>query len=166
MNKNILLVLGSPNAADGTLGPIALSRLQVCQQLYSEQPQKIGLTGGFGPHFNTSPRPHAFYLKEALLEAGIPSSAIIALIESSHSVEDATLSKWLIDEYKPDRITIITSDFHVERARIIFDAVYAPFSKFTFVAASSDSIEPSLIMPLIQHEKVAIQDLRDHGVRF
>lgn len=161
-----MLVLGSPNSPKGELGPIAISRLQVCRQLYDQEPQKIVLTGGFGLHFNTSPQSHAFYLKQVLLEAGIAPADILPLVESRHSVEDATLSKWIIESHKPAHLTIVTSDFHVERAKLIFEAVYAPFRQFTFVGASSAHLDPSLIAPLVRHEKVALQDLRDHGVRF
>ena len=161
-----MLVLGSPNSPTGELGPIAISRLQVCRQLYAHEPQKIVVTGGFGLHFNTSPRPHAFYLKQALLKAGVGPADILPLVESRHSVEDATLSKWIIDACKPVNVTIVTSDFHFERAKLIFEAVYAPFNQFTFVAASSDHIDTSLIAPLVRHEQVAVQELRDYGVRF
>jgi uncharacterized SAM-binding protein YcdF (DUF218 family) len=162
----IILVLGSPNSATGVLSLMAMSRLQVCRHLYVVEPRKIVLTGGYGAHFNTSDKPHAYYLREALLNANVPSNDILALVESRHSVEDATLSKWIIDKYSPEEITIVTSDYHVARAKVIFDAVYAPFKRFTFVPAPSAHIDRSIINPLVQHEQVALQDLLDNGVRF
>lgn len=162
----IILVLGSPNSATGELSPMAVSRLQLCLQLYSTEPRKIVLTGGFGTHFNTSDKPHAYYLKQALLNAAVSADNILALVESSHSVDDATLSKWIINEYNPEEITIVTSDYHLARAHVIFKAVYSPFENFTFASASSEHIDRSLIDPLVQHEQVALRDLLDNGVRF
>lgn len=162
----IILVLGSPNEPDGTLSQMAQGRIEICQKLYKSGACKIVLTGGFGPHFNTTGKPHAHYLKQNLLNENICENDILALIESRHSVEDATLSRWIIAEYQPEEIIIITSDYHFDRAKMIFDAVYAPFTDFSFSLASTDNIDPAILDELIQHEKVAIQDLLDHGVRF
>lgn len=162
----LILVLGSPNAADGALSVMAESRLQTCWSEYAKEPAKIILTGGFGAHFNTSDKPHAYYLKQKLISMGVLEADIVALVESAHSVEDATLSKWVIEAYHPEAMTIITSDYHYERSKIIFEAVYAPFQQFTFSLASSEKVKPEILEPLIRHENIALQDLLDNGVRF
>lgn len=162
----LILVLGSPNAADGILSPMAESRLKTCLSVYAKEKVKIMLTGGFGTHFNISDKPHAYHLKQRLIAAGVPEEDILALVESRHSVEDATLSKWAIEEYNPEAITIITSDYHYERAKVIFEAVYAPFQGFSFSLASSEKVDPEILEPLLRHEKVAMQDLLDNGLRF
>lgn len=162
----IILVLGSPNEPDGTLSAMAVSRLDVCINLYKEGWDKIVLTGGFGTHFNTSPMPHAHYLRRDLMSKGVDANDILALVESRHSVEDATLSKWIVDDYKPEEIAIVTSDYHARRTRIIFDAVYAPFDRFHIVAASSEAVDGQLLRQLIEHEHKAVSDLLENGVRF
>ncbi|MBE9464277.1 YdcF family protein [Dyadobacter subterraneus] len=162
----IILVLGSPNEPDGTLSEMAKSRLKFCQNLYRSGTYKIVLTGGYGPHFNTTDKPHAYYLQQALISQNVKEEDILALVESRHSVEDATLSKWIITKYQPEEIIIITSDYHFERAKMVFDAVYAPFMDFSFSLASSENVDPETLNLLIQHEKIALQDLIDHGVRF
>jgi vancomycin permeability regulator SanA len=162
----IILVLGSPNADDGTLSEMALSRLDVCIGLYQNEPFKIILTGGFGAHFNKANKPHAFYLKQKLLSLGVPMEDILAIVEASNSVEDATLSKWIIEKYSPEEIIIVTSDYHFERAKLIFETVYAPFANISFALASSSGINGSIIDPLILHEKVSIKNLMEYGVRF
>ena len=162
----LILVLGSPNFEDGSLSSIAKSRLEVCKTLYKQGNAKIALTGGFGAHFNTSLKPHAYYLKTQLIADDIPEQDIMALIESRHSVEDATLSKWMIEEYKPAEIIIVTSDYHYERAKVIFKAVFKPFDQFTFSLAPSTDVDPEILNPLIRHEAIALQDLIANGVRF
>ena len=162
----ILLVLGSPNAADGKLSPMALGRLNECLNLYRGSEYKIALTGGFGAHFNVSPQAHAVYLKEFLIKEGVKEADILGLIESAHSVEDATLSRWLITAYCPDEVVVITSDYHYARAKLIFETVYAPFRAIRFQLASSEGIDATIVSPLVAHERVALQDLLDNGVRF
>lgn len=162
----IILVLGSPNEPDGKLSEMAKSRIAICRELYKPETYKIVLTGGFGPHFNTTDKPHSYYLKQNLVSENVREEDILALIESRHSVEDATLSKWIIAKYQPEEIFIVTSDYHFERAKIIFEAVYAPFTDFSFSIASSENVAFEILNRLIQHEKVAVQDLLDHGVRF
>jgi uncharacterized SAM-binding protein YcdF (DUF218 family) len=162
----ILIVLGSPNGSDGTLSKMAESRLDCCIRLYQHGKHKILLTGGFGLHFNVSEKPHAWYLKQKLAATGIAEEDVLGMVESGNSVEDATLSKWILQELDPARVTIITSDYHLERAKLIFKTVYAPYEKIDFHAASSVHIDPVIIDSLIKHEKIAVQDLLENGVRF
>ena len=162
----ILLVLGSPNSPEGQLSEMALSRLEACCQLYSLEKAPIVLTGGFGAHFNTSDQPHAYYLRQYLLAHGIPPEAILGLVESANTVQDSTLSKWILDQYKPQEVVVITSDYHVPRAQVVFEAVYAPFRNLTYVGTSSANVDPAILLPLQQHEVRALQDLKDNGVRF
>lgn len=162
----IIVVLGAPNSEEGVLSEMAMSRVKLCVSLYEKEHAGIILTGGFGAHFNTTEKPHAFYLKEMLKKEGVPESAILGMIASSHSVEDATLSKWVIGALKPEEILIVTSDYHQKRAKIIFDAVYEPFKNLSFFSASSEFVDPEILNPLVAHEKQAVEDLLKNGVRF
>lgn len=64
----IIIVLGSPNSNEGVLSEMVKSRVEVCLSLFEKNNTGIVLTGGYGAHFNTTGKPHAFYLKEALLK--------------------------------------------------------------------------------------------------
>jgi uncharacterized SAM-binding protein YcdF (DUF218 family) len=162
----ILLVLGSPNSSDGELSQMAISRLDVCWQWYATERTPIVLTGGFGAHFNTTDKPHAQYLKENLLARGVLSTDILALIESANTVEDAVLSKWIVETYTPQEVIVITSVYHLARAKMVFEAVYAPFQQLAFVPASTENLDCHVLDPLLRHEARALQDLKDNGVRF
>lgn len=162
----IIIVLGSPNAPDGTLSPMAVSRLAICLKLYREGWDKILLTGGFGAHFNTSSKAHGYYLREVLINAGVKTEDILGLVESRHSVEDATLSRPIITQLAPDQVAIVTSDYHAKRAKMIFDAVYAPFDRFLLFEASSVMVQQEVLQKLTEHEHQAVLDLIENGVRF
>src|SRR6185503_13510096 len=125
--KEVIIVLGAPNDDSGVLSDIARQRAQLAGLEYYRRPQcKVVLTGGFGAHFNTSPKPHASHLAEFLRGAGIPAVDLIECGTSSNTVEDAVHSKRLLDGMPHHCPLVITSDFHVRRATLIFRAVYFP----------------------------------------
>ena len=160
----VIVVLGSPNFPDGTLGPIALDRLQGCLSIFNSQKHKILCTGGFGAHFNTSPVAHANYLKDFLIQKGVPSTAFLPLALSSNTVEDAVMSKSILMEVEYKDLIIITSDYHVARVKFIFTEILKDFN-LNFKAVTHHSID-DVLEPLIQHEKVAMDQLISNGLYY
>jgi uncharacterized SAM-binding protein YcdF (DUF218 family) len=160
----VIVVLGSPNFPDGTLGPIALDRLQGCFSIFNYQKHKIICTGGFGAHFNTSPVAHANYLKDFLIQKGVPSTAFLPLALSSNTVEDAVMSKSILKETDFKDLIIITSEYHVARVEFIFTEILKDFN-LNFKAVTHHSID-DVLEPLIQHEKVAMDQLISNGLYY
>ena len=160
----VIVVLGSPNFPDGTLGHIALDRLQGCLSIFNSQKHKILCTGGFGAHFNTSPVAHANYLKDFLILKGVPSTAFLPLALSSNTVEDAVMSKSILKETDFKDLIIITSEYHVARVEFIFTEILKDFN-LNFKAVAHHSID-DVLEPLIQHEKVAMDKLISNGLYY
>ena len=160
----VIVVLGSPNFPDGTLGPIALDRLQGCLSIFNSQKHKILCTGGFGAHFNTSPVAHANYLKDFLILKGVPSTAFLPLALSSNTVEDAVMSKSILMKTVFKDLIIITSEYHVARVKFIFTEILKDFN-LNFKAVTHHSID-DVLEPLIQHEKVAMDQLISNGLYY
>jgi len=160
----VIVVLGSPNFPDGTLGPIALDRLQGCLSIFNSQKHKILCTGGFGAHFNTSPVAHANYLKDFLVEQGVPSTAFLPLALSSNTVEDAVMSKSILMKTVFKDLIITTSEYHVARVEFIFTEILKDFN-LNFKAVAHHSID-GVLEPLIQHEKVAMDQLISNGLYY
>ncbi len=160
----VIVVLGSPNFPDGTLGPIALDRLQGCLSIFNSQKHKILCTGGFGAHFNTSPVAHANYLKDFLILKGVPSTAFLPLALSSNTVEDAVMSKSILMKTVFKDLIIITSEYHVARVKFIFTEILKDFN-LNFKAVAHHSID-GVLEPLIQHEKVAMDQLISNGLYY
>lgn len=163
--NNILLVLGAPNSPEGLLSPIAISRLDTCYAVYQREGSNILLTGGFGSHFNTTNKPHAWYAAQYLIGKGIPTHKILGYVESRNTVEDATLSKPLITAFQPSRVTIITSEYHLQRAGFIFFDIYQDLIPLHFIAAPSYNLRIEELQALIQHETKAMEDLKLNGLR-
>jgi uncharacterized SAM-binding protein YcdF (DUF218 family) len=56
---------------------------------------------------------------------GIDPVAIIDSVMSTNTLEDASLSRPIIEQYNVGDILVVTSDFHYERARFIFEREFA-----------------------------------------
>ena len=163
---DLIVVLGSPNADDGRLYDVAIGRCELALEVYRENPeQRVILTGGFGEHFNLSSQPHSRLLEDYLLEQGLPENAIAGHVESANSIEDALLSKDLIASLNPGVVTIVTSDYHQERAEFIFRNVWgdAIDLRFRYSPANPDTSELD-IRELAAHEKRAVEKLRCVGL--
>ena len=71
-------------------------------------------TGGYGQHFNTTNRPHAYYAKQALIKKGVREEDFLPFILSTNTYEDFKISKEIIEKELPDMLIVITSDFQSE----------------------------------------------------
>ena len=160
----VIVVLGSPNFPDGTLGPIAIDRLNGCLALFDPQKHKILCTGGFGSHFNISPTAHAIYLKQYLIDKGVPSTAFLPVALSSNTVEDAVMAKSILNDYTFENLKIITSEYHLERVKFIFKEILKDFP-LEYMAIEHHSMD-ELLEPLIQHEIRALGQLLTHGLYY
>jgi uncharacterized SAM-binding protein YcdF (DUF218 family) len=153
------VVLGSPNDELGNLSAIARERLALAAEEHSRRPNcGILVTGGFGPHFNRSPLAHAEHARSFLLSLAVPDSAFADFALSSNTVEDALLALPIVERLRAERLVVITSDFHVERARYIFDRVFSGL-EIRYVGAPHDG-PPAALRGLADHEARSLARLR------
>lgn len=151
-----IVILGSPNDKHGKLLSIAISRAEAALAEYNKTRDcKLLCTGGFGEHFNSTNIPHGQYMQEYLIDNGISPSSFIEIALSSFTLEDATLSKPILDKYSITRCILVTSDFHMARAKLVFNQVM-PNMDIECLAAKTLLSEVAL-QKLIRHEKNAIK---------
>ena len=156
----VIVVLGAPNAPDGTLSPQALSRVTEALRVAEGLTESNVLpTGGFGDHFNRSARPHHEWLARALAQRGLPTRRLLPGVASSHTGEDAAMVADAVGAVAP--LVVVTSDFHVERARWHFRAAL-PGRPIEFRGAPSDTISPHDLERLRAHEVAALARLEDN----
>ena len=156
----LILVLGSPNDDQGRLLSIALERCTQAFAEFQQNPEYAVLpTGGWGQHFNTTEKPHGHYLRQELVARGIPDSAFLPLVESSNTIEDATLSRPILASYPDADLIVVTSDFHEERARFLFEREF-PERKITISASVTDLPHEELAR-LSAHETQALERLKN-----
>ncbi|MBC9934923.1 YdcF family protein [Chitinophaga qingshengii] len=158
MNK-LLIVLGAPNDHLGNLSAVAKDRLTCAAHFYTSNDDfKLVCTGGFGEHFNTTDQPHYYYAKQFLINNGVPENVFLDCPPSANTWEDFQLTKDLVWDLQPDILVIITSDFHLPRAKTLFDKIIH-YPKVVFVPASSSLTEAELL-PLLEHEQRALTKIR------
>ena len=163
MKNTVLIILGSPNSPEGVLSDIALSRLNHCLSIY-EEGTPILCSGGWGKQFNTAPKPHATYAKAYLIQKGVLESDFLDDALSSNTVDDAVKIKPIVEELKGYSLTIITSDYHLERVKLIFNDILKPFElHFVGVVSNLDKVQYDL---LVQHEQKAIASILKNGLYY
>jgi uncharacterized SAM-binding protein YcdF (DUF218 family) len=160
----VIVVLGSPNFPDGSLGPIAIDRLNACLSVFIPSQHKILCTGGFGAHFNTSPIAHSVYLKNYLLDHSVPVDSFLPAALSSNTVEDAFMSLSILKNESYTDVLILSSEYHLARVEYIFKRILKDFN-LKFKAVAHQSMD-NLLSPLIQHEKIALEQLKSNGLYY
>ena len=151
-------MLGAPNDDAGNLSSIAQGR---CRQALTEYRATSGFailpTGGFGDHFNRSPEPHAHLTRRWLLAHGVPERDVLEPVLSRFTLEDAALSKLVVERYGVRQLRVVTSDFHVARAEMIFKAVFPGYQLiFSGSTTRLPRYEPGR---LLEHEQAALARL-------
>ena len=163
----IIIVLGSPNAEDGSLLSVAKERSDHALLEHQKRPGwKLLCTGGFGELFNTGELPHAAYLKRYLLEQGVPDDAFVGFAESRSTLEDASLSKTIVLQHGVPEILVVTSDFHQGRAQYIFDREFAETKvRVSFSVCETDETNCPFDMVMQKnHERDSLVRLKsEHG---
>jgi len=165
MNESatVIIILGAPNDAKGNLSSIAIERCEQALKEYRSHAQPSVLpTGGWGAHFNTTSRPHGYYLREYLMARGIPETAFVEGAESSNTIEDAKLCRPIVARYGFQKLIVVTSDFHVARAGFLFQREF-PNTPIAF-SSSRTAVPTTELQKLKLHEESALAKLRQTGV--
>lgn len=164
----IIIILGSPNSKEGELYYVARQRCEKGIQEHQNHPDwKIVLTGGFGEHFNTTRQAHNVYLQKYLLERGLAPEVILDSVLSANTLEDASLSKPIIVKHQVKDILVVTSDFHYDRARYIFETEYSDTDiniRFS-LSYTDESICGFDLKSQKEHEKNSLKKLKARAQR-
>ncbi len=163
MSQEIFIVLGSPNSSKGVLSDISKNRLNYCINHY-QKGNLLLCTGGWGPHFNTSENPHALYAQKYLIENGLSENDFLDFAISSNTVDDAVKIKPIISKLKYPTLTVITSDYHLNRVKLIFNEILEKY-EITYVGVESN-FNKDVFDALVQHEKKAIQAIAKNGLYY
>jgi uncharacterized SAM-binding protein YcdF (DUF218 family) len=165
-NMTAIVVLGSPNSPEGELFLMAKKRLDKCFDKYLSHKYSIILTGGFGLHFNASKHPHHHWAKQYLISKGVDNQDIITCLDSTNTVQDATMLLPILAQNPIEHLIVITSDYHLERVEFIFKSVLAEKVSLSYIGVDSEGIDPEILDKLIAHERLALEGLRKNGVIF
>ncbi len=124
----IIIILAHMNDKRGKLSKIAMERLDLGKKVFlKNKDYRILLTGGVGKIFNYAKLPHYVYAQRYLITQGLQKKDFLPGVESSNTVRDALNSKKVVLQSPPKKLIIITSDFHLRRARFIFKKVFKKY---------------------------------------
>ncbi len=164
--KKIYVVLGSLNYKTGELNDLATNRIDKCLEIIKEQNNyKILCTGGFGNNFNNTPIPHAEHLYRYLEKNGVDRDVFLAPALSKNTVDDAVKSKEILEQLEFEEFIVITSDFHVDRVKLIFNLICGEIWNFKVISAKSN-MTPERSKKLRDHENKAIKQIKNKGLYF
>jgi uncharacterized SAM-binding protein YcdF (DUF218 family) len=107
-------------------------------------------------------QPRTAEVREYLRAHGVAAQALAPLIDSHNTAEDAFLTEPLVHEYGIERLLLVTSDYHLQRARYIFEQVF-PTLQIEPHGAPHHAAEQEL-HELRQHEAEALQALQRTGL--
>jgi uncharacterized SAM-binding protein YcdF (DUF218 family) len=161
MLLNVIILLGAQNDNNGKLSNMAVSRIQGAIRKYVEFPgSKLLIHGGYG-HFNNTNRPHSYYVEQYLLNQGIKKTDIIAKLETANTVEEAAFSKNFLDAFEINSICVVTSEFHIRRAKLIFEHFFKPHL-LTFVG-TLNGVSSRFLQSLYSQEEKRIKEINKQG---
>jgi uncharacterized SAM-binding protein YcdF (DUF218 family) len=113
-----LIVLGSEVESDGITGPSTYLRTVYALRAWREHPfHTIIVTGGLDPG---SPLTIAEAMRDFLIGNGVPAGIIRTENRATSTRENALFVKQLLPA-APGKIVLMTSDFHMFRARRVFE---------------------------------------------
>ena len=108
-------------------------RLEEAAGLYRRgYAEKVLLTPVSDEKFNN------FLSVKKAVELGITESALIIDHAATSTYENATISRDVMIDHHFSSAVIVTSDYHVKRARLIFDRVMPEHFRLHYVGALSD----------------------------
>lgn len=160
--RQIIVVLGGTNTRDGRLSPMCVRRLTRALALYRARPVDTGLvlTGGFGAHFNTTAKPHWTYARAWLRRQGVPEECFLGFLPSAHTPDDARLSADFLARFPAATVTLVTSDFHLARARYLFRRHLGQRRFRTAASPCLARFAPSRQKRLVEHERTRLREYR------
>lgn len=163
MKLEILVVLGSPNSPSGELSTISKSRLDYCRIMFKKG-NLILCTGGWGLHFNKSDKSHAYYGKEYLIENGLSEKDFLEFALSENTVDDAIKIKSIVSSFNNVKLTVITSDYHIERVKLVFNEILGKY-EINYRGVKSN-LPLDKLLQLNEHENRAIKSIKQNGLYY
>lgn len=134
---DIAILLGGYGDANGipahdrfVFGTSANRFTQTLELYRTGKIKRILLTGGKSD-IKQKNRLEAIAARELLLRLGIPDSVILLETNARNTRENALFSKQILDSLKYENCLLVTSAFHMKRAKACFDKVgisYTPYA--------------------------------------
>ncbi|MEK6900404.1 MAG: YdcF family protein [Nanoarchaeota archaeon] len=159
-SENCLVVLGG--GLDGE-SPNLQSRLRYDKALEIQQKfDHLILSSGWSYKVKVAGISEAEAGRNYMVERGVPMSKIITENLSKDTVSNAYHCRKIIDGFGVTDITMVTSAFHMKRARFIFEVVFPKGSYTLGYVKSDDGITGKELNKRKIHERLVLDFFKKH----
>ncbi len=131
---DVVVVLGFDVTEDGLLPNEGKSRVQLAADTLTSRESDVVIFSGDVSHLHHY-KPHkseAESMKDYALTIGIREEAIITESKSKNTYENALFCKEIVDSHNWHSIILVTSKFHLSRAKHLFAKVFSSDYIFDF----------------------------------
>jgi uncharacterized SAM-binding protein YcdF (DUF218 family) len=136
--KNVLIVLGCLPKKDGRPSDCMLSRVRKAIHLYKrDNYSRIILSGG--PSRLKIPDSE---IMRVMMLRFVPHQKLITERHSRSTVQNAVFCWAILKDRHPKKITILTSEHHLPRARYIFRKLYSHMHVSLYFESAPDNFDP------------------------
>lgn len=161
--KDAIIVLAGGINSDGTLPDLPKGRVDRGIECFTrDNAQAIIMTGKYGFWLDWKkeipPRSEAEAMKEYAVSKGVKEEAVISEETSKDTLGNAYFTK--VDILQPKgwkNVTIVTSDFHLERTKLVFDLVLGSDYAIEYEAVITD-------VPVEQMDALRVQEVKTLAV--
>ena len=97
----------------------------------------------------------------SFLARGVPSHDILPYVPSANTVDDAVFSKRVLDILDVRSVCVVTSDYHMGRAQLIFEHFFDP--KYLIMVGTPNGVPAEDLRRREAHEAEAIAQITGQG---
>lgn len=133
---NSIIILSHEMDVNGNLNEESLSRLKMAGSMYFQKKSKNIITVGWDYRSDSDLFISDVY-KSNLISMGVPANSIISENKSRDTVGDAFFSKKIALKFNWKKLLVITSEYHILRAKKIFEFIYGNEFQLDFIGAKS-----------------------------
>ncbi len=151
---SILIILGGPIKDDITPDVWLTSRLNKAVEIYPIlKPDYIVVSGGDTRNLGKT---EAYIMKEYLVKKNIPPNIIYCEPNSINTVENGKFTYNMVyHNEKYTKIYVLTSDFHSNRAKMIFKYYY---KNFKIEMIESETPIPKIELDILKNKEIYLID--------
>lgn len=114
---DVILVLGNPANSDGSIGPVARSRvLEAIRQYRAGVAPRLLMSGGAVKNQFVESQA----MRQFALSQGVPASALLAEGQSQNTIQNAYYSYQIMQAHDWTSVLVVSSPSHLRRASLIF----------------------------------------------
>lgn len=142
MKFDVIVVLAGGITDQGTLPEGVMKRILVAKKFYdTKRSSKILMSGKWSAYWDHIPpkKTEAELMADYALSLGIPKKAILTEENSQNTFQNAFyISKLFLEPNSWKKVVVITTSYHLPRARKIFTDLLGKKYQFYFVEAEED----------------------------